>query len=708
MAQRTVFSSIVNTTDDSSPRSTKTYDALRPHYYTSFQNYCCGPKSNPTTSSQIKDVLPIPEKFKIEAKDLLTRINCFLIENLHEVTKYTSVLPNTFVEKTDHVDNQRYLIDRAMFRMMNGAQIINWSSSLPMLYPIRTSGNGNCLLHAVLIAMLGIHDLNLYLRDRLVQFMDENKEILKNHWRIERLKSDEKYGINSEDSKLDEEWNELCNLVRYENTEDGQTATQLQYLEAVHIFSISNMLCRPIIVLSEDWIRNKIGEAISVNDLYGIYLPTLSPSLECSTEPIVLAYDRSHFCALITRDIGHSKSSKDLLPLYLSVNHAYDGMSLPIRFLGEDGSVEYSNNLLDEYLRVKKIDYSFDSNSSSLSILCTELGSKHLLPKDSFFTLFQKYLNDFFEVQKPKSIADQKKREKQHELDKHVARDLCSDDKSLSTIQQLPSLSSSLSPRVRSNATSYDILSHNQDNGSYEQRYVYDGTYADQSNVPHTSTFYIENPVYKSQQSPRPSEHVEVLREATGLYTTDIEPSKQSYFDNNTSNISNLNSYDKYFNTDNLPLREDESKHRRERPQQQNVINSPVRYIAPRIVSMNRTPVISAERHLTTDKCIICNRSSNDVKSNYICSKCEREQHLHTSQYDASNRPFSQLRRTNLYLTGDNFRSPSTLSSIPKIKTRRMIVCPNCKNTNMNYTSNSSNYSCSACRQTIAPEYLYY
>ncbi|CAF4915125.1 unnamed protein product, partial [Rotaria magnacalcarata] len=62
--------------------------------------------------------------------------------------------------------------------------------------------------------------------------MDENKEILKNHWRIERLKSDEKYGINSEDSKLDEEWNELCNLVRYENTEDGQTATQLQYLEA--------------------------------------------------------------------------------------------------------------------------------------------------------------------------------------------------------------------------------------------------------------------------------------------------------------------------------------------------------------------------------------------------------------------------------------------------------------------------------------------
>jgi hypothetical protein len=52
--------------------------------------------------------------------------------------------------------------------------------------------------------MIGIHDSNLYLRDRLAQFMDENKDILKNHWRIERLKSDKIYGISSEDSKLDD------------------------------------------------------------------------------------------------------------------------------------------------------------------------------------------------------------------------------------------------------------------------------------------------------------------------------------------------------------------------------------------------------------------------------------------------------------------------------------------------------------------------
>jgi hypothetical protein len=52
--------------------------------------------------------------------------------------------------------------------------------------------------------MLGVHDCNLYLRDRLAQFMNDNKDLLKTHWRIERLKSDKTYGISSEDSKLDD------------------------------------------------------------------------------------------------------------------------------------------------------------------------------------------------------------------------------------------------------------------------------------------------------------------------------------------------------------------------------------------------------------------------------------------------------------------------------------------------------------------------
>lgn len=60
------------------------------------------------------------------------------------------------------------------------------------------------MLHAVLIAMVGVHDISLHLRDQLRQFMTANQDLLKHHWRIERLKSDKSYGITTEDAKLDD------------------------------------------------------------------------------------------------------------------------------------------------------------------------------------------------------------------------------------------------------------------------------------------------------------------------------------------------------------------------------------------------------------------------------------------------------------------------------------------------------------------------
>ncbi|CAF1275459.1 unnamed protein product [Rotaria sordida] len=97
--------------------------------------------------------------------------------------------------------------------------------------------------------------------------METNEKSLKTHWRTQRLRNDRMYGVQLEDTELDKEWQELCDLVRYENVEDEQATTCLRFLEAVHVFSLSNMLQRPIILFSEDVIRNKYGEAISINDL---------------------------------------------------------------------------------------------------------------------------------------------------------------------------------------------------------------------------------------------------------------------------------------------------------------------------------------------------------------------------------------------------------------------------------------------------------
>jgi hypothetical protein len=185
-------------------RTRKQSDTPHPHYFNSFQNYCSGPKGKTLSLSPTnKDVAPIPERFKVKADGILNFINRLLIERMSELTQYTSVLPYEFFEQDRVPDSQKYLVDRTMFKTMSEAGVINWVSSLKKLYPVRTSGNGNCLLHAVLIAMAGVHDFDLYLRDRLRQFMDKNKEVLKGNWKIERLKTDKMYGIQSEESKLD-------------------------------------------------------------------------------------------------------------------------------------------------------------------------------------------------------------------------------------------------------------------------------------------------------------------------------------------------------------------------------------------------------------------------------------------------------------------------------------------------------------------------
>ena len=214
----------------------------------------------------------------------------------------------------------------------------------------------------------------------------------------------------------------MCELVHYKNSEDGQAATHLHFLESVHIFSLSNMLRRPIIILSEDVIRNKDGEAISVNDLYGIYLPILSIAQECINEPIVLAYDRSHFCPLQTSDTNLDALSDNLLPLYPSKNHILEHTLLPIRFLGEDITPGRSSNLIREYLRIKEIDYRFDSNSPPIYLQCAELGSKYVSTNDNFFLIYFDYLNDFFKVQKPRAIQDERARERQREHEEWMAR----------------------------------------------------------------------------------------------------------------------------------------------------------------------------------------------------------------------------------------------------------------------------------------------
>ncbi|UJR13872.1 hypothetical protein I4U23_000880 [Adineta vaga] len=689
--------------------TTRSVDSLRPHYYTTFQNQCSESKNDAatttttTTSPQNTAVLNIPKTIKTEAEQLLTHIHACLIENLTEVTSYTSSIPKIFFDTDDHFHLQRYLIDRVVLKTMNDAHIINWNSSLKQLYPIRTAGNGNCLLHAVLIAMVGIHDSNLYLRDRLAQFMDENRAVLKSLWRIERLRSDRCYGIRSEDTKLNDEWDEVCNLVHYEKSEDGQKARYLHFLEAVHIFSISNMLRRPIIVLAEDVIRNKNGEPISVNDLFGIYLPILSPSNECTREPIVLVYDHSHFCPLQTSVNDLDTTTENYLPLYQSINHTYDQSLLPIRFLGDDISRDRSDSLLNDYLRTRKIKYDFDTKSSSLMILCAELGRKNLSTKNNIFALYHKYLMDFFEIQKPKIIENEgRKQQRQRDLNNSTVPPISNDHSGWQLIRKgssRPPLSPVASPRPISSTTD-NVPTISRTNQTSEQRYLRVDDQKDEGYVPKNGPVHFEKPSSKPLLSDKPPSFAKVTSREMNILNNNPESTRQLHITHIPENIHNIKNNDKPLNSPKINQQNNQTKLNLERPRSE----IPVLKV-PTTPSTNNRKSVSSDRHQESiSPCLVCNRTfQRKHHSSIYCPECDRHMQHHATVNPPPNRP--QVRsQSSTHLP----QYSTAMVPVPKVSATGRMICPHCRNVNVfSGAYNKTGFSCSVCQTPLNVAYHY-
>lgn len=339
----------------------------------------------------------------------------------------------------------------------------------------------------------------------------------------------------------------MCDLVHYENSEDGQAATHLHFLESVHIFTISNMLRRPIIILSEDVIRNKDGEAISVNDLYGIYLPILSDAAECIKEPILIAYDRSHFCPLRTCDTNLERiSTGNFLPLYPSKNHILEQTLLPIRFLGEDVTTERSNGLIREYLRIKEFNYMYDATSPLVPLQCAELSSKYIAMKENFFLIYYDYLVNFFKIQKPNAIEDELRSERQREDEEWRARYGLSDTYTSLTRRHATSPARLIDDHLGSRHDHYDPLNYSDD------LITTDGY------TPRNGSSYFEN------GSALPQMSSDYGRNFTRASTTNFrhhESPKKSVPLNNPDVLSNLtNGNSKQTNNVKIQINENDSK----------------------------------------------------------------------------------------------------------------------------------------------------
>ncbi|XP_041714923.1 tumor necrosis factor alpha-induced protein 3 isoform X2 [Coregonus clupeaformis] len=246
---------------------------------------------------------------------------------------------------------QAAILDRAMQSSLEQEKKLNWCREVKKMVPLRTNGDGNCLLHAASQYMLGVQDTDLVLRKALHCVLKETDTgNFRARFQTELLQSQ---GFTQTDLRYstmnwEEEWEKIIKMASPVSSSNG---LQFDSLEDIHIFVLSNILRRPIIVIADQVLRSmKSCSSFSPLNVGGIYLPLHWLPGECYKYPIVLGYDSQHFAPLIT--IKDSGPEIRAVPL---INPGRGGFEeLKMHFLMEKEQMQ-KERLLKDYLMLIEI-----------------------------------------------------------------------------------------------------------------------------------------------------------------------------------------------------------------------------------------------------------------------------------------------------------------------------------------------------------------
>ena len=233
---------------------------------------------------------------------------------------------------------------------------LNWWAStgkLPTLEPLATSGDGNCLLHAASLYMWGLPDQDLILRTHLHRMLTDSiqKEGIHRRWKyLTDSRNQEAGGLTFSDEEWEFEWHEIMRICTNQTRRRPTTDSLRRYstlrphyesLEEVHVFGLSHVLRRPIIIVADEYLRDMNGEPLAPIYFGGIYLPLEWSPPSCFKSPLVLAYDSSHFSPLVAKKdleiaqkqkknsrLRHMQSKQDTVMPLVDPN----GSLLPILF----------------------------------------------------------------------------------------------------------------------------------------------------------------------------------------------------------------------------------------------------------------------------------------------------------------------------------------------------------------------------------------
>ena len=129
-------------------------------------------------------------------------------------------------------------------------------------------------------------------------------------------------------------------------------AMQYETLEGIHLYTLANILRRPIILLADNTARSVYGHSMQENRLVGIYLPLEWSKDKVCRNPIVIGYNLSHFAPLVSQQAnpdGRAIDGEYVVPL---VTHQFEQLTPHFLLANEE---EIAHELISQYLKTKNI-----------------------------------------------------------------------------------------------------------------------------------------------------------------------------------------------------------------------------------------------------------------------------------------------------------------------------------------------------------------
>lgn len=231
---------------------------------------------------------------------------------LVETTEYTFTLPDLSIHQPDFSQFlEKDLIEKSSLVSLENAGRLNWWADIgacQKLWPLATTGDGNCLLHAAslgkcsshcirsrymkffsasnvlitFIGMYGFSDRLLTLRKALHSVLVNSsfKNAFYRRWRWQSNLQNSEAGLILCEEEWEREWQSLLKMASTEprvrahvesNTvlkkekknslpEDDMQPHVYESLEEIHILTLAHVLKRPIIVIADTMLKDVTGE----------------------------------------------------------------------------------------------------------------------------------------------------------------------------------------------------------------------------------------------------------------------------------------------------------------------------------------------------------------------------------------------------------------------------------------------------------------